>query len=192
MKLTRQQLILICVLLAGAVVLTVDRLIIARPDGSVDAAARAADEYGIKRTDKTSPEASTLPSTRRPSLAQRLRAAAQNLSEGWHRDVFAMTSAWPQNNPTLPRADDQAVRQFRLSHRLTGILSTGANGYVMVDGKIIGIGQQIDGFRLVSISHRAATFESDKVRVVLYLAERQGDSVLHDVPEPDAAAHAVP
>jgi hypothetical protein len=110
------------------------------------------------------------------SLPQRLRrlqppdqAGAERL-----RDVFSLSASWikPEVEPVAPRIDP--VEQFRRSHRVTATLLNGQRSQAMVNGRFITLGQSVDGFRLVSVTSRSATFESDQASVTLPVTAETG------------------
>ena len=111
------------------------------------------------------------------SIAQRLRNTSRDLPEASSRDVFALGSAWPAPS-AAPQHQEPTGNQFRQTHRLTGALTSGSNAHAMVDGKIISVGDVIDGYRLVSISHRSVEFQSaGGESIILNMAERAGVTV---------------
>jgi hypothetical protein len=175
MKVTKQQKVLCAVLVAGALLIGADQL--GMLPGSVQASeAPATSEYDVPRQTAaaaTPVEASTQPSSG-PCLARRLRQAGQSVREGPVRDVFAPGSAWVVPVEVAARTDPavQAIEQFKQTHRLTGIVSGGGRENAVIDGQIIAVGQPIDGFRLVSLSRRSATFEHGSIRFELTMSER--------------------
>lgn len=50
---------------------------------------------------------------------------------------------------------------------LIAVMSAGTRSIVNVDGTIVGIGQEIDGYRLLSVGYREAIFAKGKQRLVL-------------------------
>ncbi|HRH75539.1 MAG TPA: hypothetical protein PLM62_20835, partial [Zoogloea sp.] len=50
---------------------------------------------------------------------------------------------------------------------LRGVLLAGAGALANVDGQLVGIGERIEGHRLVSVSEHQAVFEKDGRRIVL-------------------------
>ena len=52
------------------------------------------------------------------------------------------------------------------------MLTSAGRAVAMLDGKIVAVGQTVDGYRLASIDHRTVTFENKDSRVVLNMAER--------------------
>ena len=56
------------------------------------------------------------------------------------------------------------------------VMAGGPNGSAIVNDKCLFIGQQIDGFRLISVGARNAVLESNGVRVELELSQDQWKS----------------
>ena len=54
---------------------------------------------------------------------------------------------------------------------LRAIITGGGTAMVNVEGRIVQMGQEIDGYRLVEVHQRRATFVKDKVRYTLALGE---------------------
>ncbi|WP_347250174.1 hypothetical protein [Zoogloea sp.] len=50
---------------------------------------------------------------------------------------------------------------------LRGVLLAGSGALANVDGQMVGIGERIEGHRLVSVSEHQAVFEKDGRRIVL-------------------------
>jgi hypothetical protein len=89
------------------------------------------------------------------------------------RDAFELGDAWGIHSDA-PRPQRLMADNFRQAHRLTGVLQSAGRAYAMIDGRIVTIGQTIDGFKLTEVAHRSATFESNTEKVVLSLSEREG------------------
>lgn len=53
--------------------------------------------------------------------------------------------------------------------RLKGTLRSSSGSFANVDGQVIKVGESIDGFRLIAVSERAATFLKEGETVVLTL-----------------------
>jgi hypothetical protein len=184
MKVTKQHKVLGGIVLVGAVVLACDQFLIRGSSG--EESAPSASEY-------TMPVANTAPVKAAPvaanpaapapavSVAQRLRQAGKAQADNTARDAFAPPAAWTAPQAVVFEADN-SVQKFRDTHRLTGILSSGGKSSAMVDGKMVTVGQTIDGFVLTSISHRTASFESGANKVVLTMTERSGAAVANVAP----------
>jgi hypothetical protein len=82
---------------------------------------------------------------------------------------------------------------------LRAIITGGGSTIVNVEGRIVQIGQEIDGYRLIEVKDRRATFVKDKVRYTLDLSEVKGAgapaaalSAPAVAPAPPAAAPSAP
>lgn len=92
------------------------------------------------------------------------------------RDLFAMARSKP------PETDEQASGQegrendpdpsvsFADAHRLHATFQDGRVSYAVIDGRMIQVGQSIDGFRLESVSAYQATFCAGKHKAILSLS----------------------
>jgi hypothetical protein len=172
MKVSKQQKILGGLMLAGAVLIGADQL--GMLPGSTAEATEATSEYAMAPAAAPSTvapaaavTAPAIPSSQ-PSVAERLRQVAHNVPQETMRDVFALGPGWQSQVPHDPTVDPaaRAVEKFKQSHKLTGVL-TGRGEHAVVDNRIVTVGQVVDGFTLVAVSHRMATFESGGSRVVL-------------------------
>lgn len=183
MKVNKQQKILGCVLVIGAIALCSDRLFFLKSGpAATESAAASASEYAVAPAaasaapTKTTPITASTPvaSVQNITLSQRLRNAAAAQTNRPLKDAFAFSSAWGNGSDAdnAAPASASAGEVFKQSHRLTGVLSSNGRAVAMVDGKLVPVGQSVDGYRLVSISHRSATFESAHSQVILNLAER--------------------
>jgi hypothetical protein len=171
MKVTKQHKILCAVLALGGVAVLCDRFFVLGEN--TDASENPSQEYAIAPTpqpvsDKPPAAAASAPAkAQRPSLSARLRAMQQILPEQSPRDAFVLGAAWNVKTPAA--VVDTSAEQFRSTHKLTGVLTSGGRAHAMIDGKITGIGEKVDGFKLVEISHRAAVLEANNIRVVLQM-----------------------
>jgi hypothetical protein len=173
MKVTKQQKVLGAVMLVGLLLVGADQLG-ALPGSSAgktdDSSGYAAAEFKVVATPAATPTPVPLPTTAtRSSVAQRLRHTQRFATDNTLRDVFAVGPAWLAQAEQGAKVDPLAasIEKFRQSHRLTGVLSSSGREHAMVDNQIVAVGQSVDGFKLVSVSHRSATFESGEARVVL-------------------------
>ncbi|MBM4018486.1 MAG: hypothetical protein FJ288_09205 [Planctomycetes bacterium] len=97
-------------------------------------------------------------------MAERLKAlaAGPDHDPAAIREAFAPSDAWLALL-TAPKEKDIKVdlaAEFARRHRLTSLLLAGPAGCAVVDGKVLRIGQQIDGFRLVGLAPDGAMFRS--------------------------------
>lgn len=80
-----------------------------------------------------------------------------------HHDPFRRPAP-----PLAPRTSDPATPAPAVwQPTLRGVLLAGAGSLANVDGQMVGIGDHIEGHRLVSVSDRQAIFEKDGRRIVL-------------------------
>jgi hypothetical protein len=179
MKVTSQQKVLGAVLIVGAIALTADRLVFLNRTASAETAP-AASEYAMPAaptaTAGTAASAPKAPVTGAAALsvAQRLRDAAKNAPQS-DGDAFTFPQSWRQAEPAAAAPDNAATlaaEQFKSAHRLTGVLTANGRAVAMIDGRIVPVGQSIDGYRLIEISHRSATFELGHSQITLMMAER--------------------
>ncbi|HWP41427.1 MAG TPA: hypothetical protein VNL70_10915 [Tepidisphaeraceae bacterium] len=114
------------------------------------------------------------------SIADRLRqvfSACDGDLSGQSPDAFAFSAAWDLQPPATPDALETGpspADNFRRTHRLIGVVVSGDRSCAVLDGgRIIPLGQMLDGFRLIQVQHRAVTFASASQSVTLSLTERQ-------------------
>jgi hypothetical protein len=121
-------------------------------------------------------EAALYPTGR--SLTERLKAlaAAGKIDPADVKDAFTPAAAWIE----VPKAADQAppaapppavapevVRRFEDDHVVTSVLMTGQGGAAVVNGKLVRVGREIDGYRLSRVTASGAVFESGEQEVVI-------------------------
>lgn len=97
------------------------------------------------------------------SLAQRLSEMANKLNTTettTFRDVFRPANVSPAML-AAPSADRTSPDRFVQLHRLSTVSPNGQGGGVaIVDGKMMQIGQTLDGYKLTSLTRTSATFDS--------------------------------
>jgi hypothetical protein len=67
-----------------------------------------------------------------------------------------VATAKPATRPAAPKIDYAAV--FTQRHTLTAVMKRQHGGMAIIDGKLYGAGQTIDGFKLVRVGLNEATF----------------------------------
>ena len=111
-------------------------------------------------------------------IADRLSAVAEarSLDLTDVRDAFELSPSWfGDDDGTVVQQPDvggSAAARFVRSHRLMAVMAGGPNGSAIVDDKCLFLGQQIDGFRLISVGARNAVLELNGVRVELQLSQQ--------------------
>jgi hypothetical protein len=116
---------------------------------------------------KASPPRLTLPG--RLARACSARAAPAGI-----RDAFAMPASWAAELRAEVATSKPAVpvgETFRARHRLTAVMVDSAGGQAIVDGRLLKVGQTLDGFVLSSVQMRTAVFTNDEGSVELRLPE---------------------
>lgn len=120
------------------------------------------------------------------SLAHRLAAVARqhDLRVNEVGNAFEPSAQWvaapppPQAPVELPSTRG---RDFEARHKLTAVVVNARGGLAMVDGAPLKVGEQVEGFVLVSVMPTSAMFRSGDVEAVLEL-KLPGDSVPRSAP----------
>lgn len=104
-------------------------------------------------------------------LAQRLRTLDHDeaLSASAVSDPFKLSKSWEgaSDGPT-----DNRVWAFNQRHHLTAVMVSGARGgSAIIDGELVRVGQSLEGFKLIEVSTRSATFECNKQIARLALSD---------------------
>lgn len=130
----------------------------AAPAGASPAAAAPAKAAGAP--------AASVPGAVRIPLAERLKALAlEDRDPTAIREAFAPSAAWLASLEVakpggVPRPDSAV--DFSRQHKLTSILRRGSAGSAIVDGKVVEIGEQVDGYRLIGLTADSAVFQSPR------------------------------
>ncbi|SRR5258706_4961848 len=112
------------------------------------------------------------------SFATRVRLAAARVSPpSRHRDVFRVPAAWSgidakmksDSSPASSSIPDPV--RFQRAHRMTGVIMAGRQSSVMIDGKLVVVGQSIDGYRLTAVAKDLAKFAGAHGRAMLHLEQ---------------------
>ncbi len=89
-------------------------------------------------------------------LADRLRALAADPTADV-RDAFAPAAAWAGDRRSDPAAGAADADAFRAGHRLSVVLvAAGGGGSAVIGGRLVRVGQAIDGYRLTAVRPRSA------------------------------------
>ena len=170
--------LVLLVLCCGAFV--VDRLFLGEPDSA--SAESVVPGAAVKRTPRTVKPASvkTTPDARDPSLTWLAKLENRPLT----RDVFApsleMLSRYEQQRESEAQSASDVPQPgspelFKEDHELQATLVFPEGSLAVIDGRVLKIGEVIEGFRLVAVHHRRASFQ------------RMGE---HDAPRVEMAAPA--
>jgi hypothetical protein len=181
MKLTRSQKIVLAVLAVAITALVVDRLFLASSaTGPRQARASSADAAPAppEADPVQAPEAAAAAEAA-TRFAERLEAAAERfeLDPAAMRDGFTLEAAWREELAGPPEPVQQAeaepqpspADQFAGAHTLTSVVLTTKGGSAVVDGRVVPLGHDLDGFTLVRLTQNTAVFEADGEEVELRL-----------------------
>ena len=174
MKLTKQRIVLLGLLGLAGVAFAVDYLILPAPAAAPKPAAASsplpARPIGpgapAARPASAPPAATAAPAS---TLADRLRRAGEGLDMDPMnlKDAFVPPESWlarpqtpagPAAAPAAPVAD--SADQFVHEHKLTSVLIDSDGGIAIVNDKVLRVGQEIDGYRLVRLAPGTALFTS--------------------------------
>ncbi|MEX0654498.1 MAG: hypothetical protein WD534_14780 [Phycisphaeraceae bacterium] len=177
---TKQRKVLAAILGTGLMALGVDRFVLessATTPQAASAVAPAVDTPSVQEQalDLAREALDESNVSQRASLADRLNETARQhaLPDRPHRDAFAPSATWTDAiAPTEPveAVDDDRARRFKQNHALNAVMTPGERGVVVVNGKPLRVGGQLDGFTLVSVQGQSATFEGPVGQVVLTIA----------------------
>lgn len=173
MKLSKRQKSGIVVLAILSLALVIDRALLGGggvPAGASASSTEAQAEPVAEAKDTADPKPEPPPI----ELAQRLESAwsQKSLEISQARDVFSLPASWFDDvrPPTPVDGPQDAVTLFAVNHQLRGVLATGQARCVTVDDRVLRVGDELDGFRLVAIEDDSVTFEADGRQVILRLA----------------------
>jgi hypothetical protein len=92
-------------------------------------------------------------------------AREQNCDVAATKDAFEAPPAWAPVRSVEPPANDRAVAVksaavFAQKHRLISVVVNGKRTEAMIDGRLLHVGDELDGYRLTSISKENAMLQS--------------------------------
>jgi hypothetical protein len=168
MKVTKEQKIYLGLLGLGLVAFAMDRFVFTPP------AAQAADTSSDLLVNKSATPGlhATGAAGAKPAAASTLNPVAQKLgtlSESMHlsnvpvRDALTPSPNW--SGITTAAADEASFEQ---KHELSGVMVSGKHPAAVVDGKLILVGQTVDGLKLISVAKGAAMFQAGESTVTLH------------------------
>lgn len=153
----------------GVIALAMDRLVFS------PAPAEAADEPAALLVSKPAAPASGAGNSSTNAVAfaapvaepvtYKLKALADSLhlDSAPVKDAFAPSRAWAGKSGGI--ASD--TRSFEQSHQLSGVMLSGRHPSAMIDGKLLTVGQSLDGYKLVSVTPGSATFQAGDLYTTL-------------------------
>ena len=114
-----------------------------------------------------------------PTIATRLDTLSQarKLAAGQPVDGFALPAAFKPN--TSAQAANKVTRAvaedtFRKSHKLISVMVIGRTPSAMVDDRLLKAGDQLDGWKLVSIEKNGVVFTRTTSKVILGFQADEG------------------
>jgi hypothetical protein len=171
MRLSKRQKVCCVILAVGLAALVVDRTILRPQGGPAEVSAYSPpgpDEAGIGATEHPDLQSPTV------KLAEQLKTLCpdDSLDLSQVRDAFSLPASWlaeihPENGLW---SQQDAVAKFTRDHQLKAVAVDGQASYAVVDERLLVIGQELDGFKLMAVDEGSATFEADGKQVVLRLA----------------------
>lgn len=173
MAFARRQKALIAVFLLGLVGLVMDRVFL-RPQGGPGAAsADSSDAYAVPLSPaRTAP--SPAAEAQGPGVAERLERIwpdrKPNAVEA--RDPFSLRGSWLGSTGAGSSASPDPAEGFAQAHPLVAVVVDGRQSYVLINDHVLKLGEQIDGFTLVSVGAKSAVFERQGQRIVLELLNK--------------------
>lgn len=170
MSLTKRQKTLSAVFLIGVVGLVADRAVL-RPHGGPQAA--SADSLLVSPTAAPAPDRAPATGSvpARAPLAERLNNLLAGRETGPNdlRDPFCLPATWSEAAPENGLRAPDAVRGFVRRHQLKAVFLREGQSCAQIDDDYLVPGQDLDGFKLVSVDPRSAVLERDGKQVVLDL-----------------------
>jgi hypothetical protein len=163
---TKRQKVLVAVFVIGLTALIVDRVWLRPKAASADSLAGSAAQASSAASHPSSQAAPN-----RPSVAQRLESLWPDREPNFSdvRDPFCLPRSWSGVQKDGSAATGDPATAFAATHRLSAVLVEGRVSYALVGDRFLTPGQEIDGFKLVSVGDRFAVFEGQGSRVVLKL-----------------------
>lgn len=100
------------------------------------------------------------------TLAGRLRSLSPDSGTEFP-DAFAIPTGWSRTASGRP-VDASAVA-FEAAHKLKAVISNGQRGGVLLDDRLVAVGESVDGFELVEVRQYHAVFLGKAGRILLAL-----------------------
>jgi hypothetical protein len=174
------------VLLVAVIGLVLDRMLYAPADAKADDGLPAASTSAQKPAEK---EAKLISGPQVASIFEKndedvnISSEHENNSTGSEsRDVFALSKFMQgyyqsiQNNvkgeseeEKIQKNRDEMINSFRSSHSLQATFIGGGDTYALIDGRVMCVGDKLDGFSLQEIKHYRVKFSKKDMQIDLYL-----------------------
>ncbi len=174
MTLSKSQGVYIAIMVIAVVALLIDRTLL-QPEPAQAATLQYAVPPSARDPVALEAPRSEGPAPRQVAIARKLEQVAEQrgLDPTGVIDAFRPSPMWLELGEV--QVDDvQAevlVERFRKAHTLAAVMGSGDEGWAIVDGRTLLIGEVLDGFTLVSVGRRSAVLESGDARVLLTLPD---------------------
>lgn len=176
MALNKERKVLLGLLGSAGLILGIDYFVLSAPSGAHAGTAQPAPESETKPTPDTTTPATKSAAGLSPRAAlqwnQKLEQAAGERAVAQDVDPFA--------DPVVPEqpAPDEAgpisVDAFVRTHQLSLVLLSGEMSVAMVNGAPVRLGDEIEGYRLISVDSRSAVFQAGEQTATLVLPKKPG------------------
>jgi hypothetical protein len=171
MKRSKRQFLLLGLCAVGVAAFIYDRLQpqgVSGPDPALAAACPPAEPVGAAPAGEASPSGADVPLVRtKKILVDRLKSIAGEspASAQDDRDAFRPSAAWlPAAAAATPVAAEPTEKSkaevFVQSHTLQAVMISGDTSQVVINDKFLKLGQEMDGFKLVSVSQERAVLRT--------------------------------
>ena len=174
MTLTKSRQAYVAILVIGVVALVIDRTLLQPEPAEASAWQYAISPSTREPIDPGSPR-SEGPAPRQVAIARRLEQIAEQrgLDPIGVVDAFRPSPMWLALGEAAvgPAQVESLADRFGKAHTLTAVMGSGDQGWAIVDGRTLFIGQVLDSFTLMSVGRRSAVLESGDARVVLTLPD---------------------
>ncbi len=181
MKLTTSHKAYVGIMLLALAAFAVDRLLLSSGDTRLPSRAEASGQTADRDRPAPDRQAARAASPLHPPVAATPSTAPKPPELAWAgpfeadsiRDAFMPSDSWhPKRSAQRARRDaGLSGAEFAKRHKLTSTMVVGAGGTITVDGRILRIGQEMDGFRLTHVNSRSAVFRSGTDTAELTLDE---------------------
>jgi len=95
-------------------------------------------------------------------------AADKRFNLATTREAFVVSPGWSTTRYTGPAAPDQNLAAFKAHHKLnTVVVSDRRSAEAMIDGRLLHVGDDVDGFKIVSITKQGVLFQANGRQVEL-------------------------
>lgn len=182
MKLSKERKAYVVFLGLALAAVVIDRAFLASDSIGPDQA-NAAGEKGLSTTLPGRIGALLAESASKRSLTDHLQAVceAEEINFSDLKTTFASLQSWVKgaqhedpSPSTQPNEPDKA-EAFKRQHELMAVMVTADGARAIVNNRCLLIGQELDGFRLISVGLRSAILESETARVELKI-ESNGEA----------------